>query len=1443
MAKEYKFGFVISGDSEKGTKSIKSVREEVAKLDGDTSKIKKNTRDWRSETDKQTSSLGKHNKVMQETKKLVFSLAGVAGIGLLARGFKDTVVETERLRGSLVTITGSTKAAVDEFDRLTEFAKETPFTLDQSVTAFIRLKSLGLDPSQRALMSYGNTASAMGKDMMQMIEAVADASTMEFERLKEFGIRAKQEADTVTFTFQGVSTTVAKNSQEIEEYLTRIGENQFGSAMADQMDRIPGLLSNLEDSVDGLFRKIGDTGGISAFGSAIRGASSAADFLADNVEVLYTGAEALAVILGGKLTASLVASGAALTSRVAASAAALKSEVALTAATLSLAEADLFAARTAAARTPGFYMNAQAMAALTAAESAATAATSAHSAAVTKYAAIASPTSLATRSLAGAMALVGGPVGVAAIAAFGVYKLADAYVEHNNKAAEAKTAAFLLEQGVFDAGEAAAVYATQLNTATQSLRGWVQAGGSLAAVAAKMLKDNLDDSADSAQEAAEAQSAAAKKTEEYIEQLYRQVEAAGMSDRAAAIFNAVTKDGIELKGEDAAAAATLAARLYDLQHESKEVADRSEEYVESLRDQYAALQMTARAATIYNAVLKVGTDATAEQIVEATTLAAKIYDLGVAQESAAAAVKELDKESSYAAKAVSQNWQRTHEALTSIYEDVAEDGGNAFEIIENAGVRAAKRILAEFAALKTMEFMGITTPSGFASSTGGGMLNAAIAGSGGLMGAGSGFLQGAFGYGQGAAGFMGAPTAAASAGMNAAALATNPAVLAVAALAIAAKNDFWKDPDDYKRSFAGMLTAPTAGAAGSTFSVDPFASGFRAQGIAHGADQSTATKYIDIYRELDSSIVTLIEELGGIADLSKATLAGVGIDGKFGTAGTFMGMGGKTTDADIAAMVNSYAGQLLAHVSGLDDTLMESVRAASTAEEAIAILNKAIEDQKEVSDAAQESVKAQIAAEEKLFAYRMDGINALSSELQSVMELQRSVQMSIYSAMGATPLFGTDTNGQLQALEYQRDLIISNHSAQIKAEEALHNQRIQLAQSFMDYTNSLRLGNFSSLSMGGKFDLAQSNFRSLSMAAQGGDSEALKQLQGAAEQYVTLADSMFASSGGRKDVVSEVLGIMDSLGQSLGSSQFDPSEANQALVDQLSALDSQLADINIGINNSIIAELKDMNLTLSELSPKMQDSLFGAIGQWIESQPSGESMIEALSGIKGSVDLLPPDIASYMAVALGSFLQANGNQQRTVESFSPGSIPSSVGQKVLADQGFNLGYSADEIANRVGEIRAQTNSDIDYFKQVGLEAIAGNVSSQQLADVLGFTQDQVLAAAAAAGLPAFINGGDHMGGFRIVGEGGPEIEAVGRARYFNANQTSQILNGGASNDAVVAELRAVREELAEIRGIHMTAAEITTSQGETANRSLEKISQNTSAKSAGVGSADFAKRA
>ncbi len=190
----------------------------------------------------------------------LFALAGVGGFGLLLKGIVSTNVAFQTMKSSLKTITGSTEAANDAFDRMEAFAKQTPFDLDTMVQSFIKLKALGLDPSEEALRAYGNTASAMGKSLDQMIEAVADAATGEMERLKEFGIKAKKQGDEITFTFQGVATTVGNNAAEITGYLKDIGNNQFGSAMADQMKNLLPAFSNLGAAIRGVQTDIGEAG-------------------------------------------------------------------------------------------------------------------------------------------------------------------------------------------------------------------------------------------------------------------------------------------------------------------------------------------------------------------------------------------------------------------------------------------------------------------------------------------------------------------------------------------------------------------------------------------------------------------------------------------------------------------------------------------------------------------------------------------------------------------------------------------------------------------------------------------------------------------------------------------------------------------------------------------------------------------------------------------------------------------------------------------------------------------------------------------------------------------------------------------------------------------------------------------------------------------------------
>lgn len=214
-------------------------------------------------------------KAEEATKKAESGLSGlgsaaqaagramaVAFSGAAAFGVVGKLVEVQRefdvLNSSLKTVTGSSAAAERELSWLKTFAKETPFGLAQATQGFVKMKALGLDPTRAALTSFGNTASAMGKDLNQMIEAVADASTGEFERLKEFGIKAKKEGDNVSLTFQGVTTTIKNSASEITKYLEDIGNVQFGGAMAERAKTLDGAISELGDTWDELFRTINE---------------------------------------------------------------------------------------------------------------------------------------------------------------------------------------------------------------------------------------------------------------------------------------------------------------------------------------------------------------------------------------------------------------------------------------------------------------------------------------------------------------------------------------------------------------------------------------------------------------------------------------------------------------------------------------------------------------------------------------------------------------------------------------------------------------------------------------------------------------------------------------------------------------------------------------------------------------------------------------------------------------------------------------------------------------------------------------------------------------------------------------------------------------------------------------------------------------------------------
>ncbi|CAA0097539.1 Chromosome partition protein Smc [BD1-7 clade bacterium] len=179
--------------------------------------------------------------------------AGLVGLGwLFKRTFVDTAAEFERYETILTTIEGSRAGAIKAMDWVQNFAATTPYELDQVTDAFVKLRAYGLNPTDGLLRTLGDTASAMGKDVNQAVEAIADAVTGENERLKEFGIKARANGNKIVYEYSvngqtKLAEALKSDRQQIQSVLSDIFNSKYAGAMDKQSRTWAGMMSNLTD--------------------------------------------------------------------------------------------------------------------------------------------------------------------------------------------------------------------------------------------------------------------------------------------------------------------------------------------------------------------------------------------------------------------------------------------------------------------------------------------------------------------------------------------------------------------------------------------------------------------------------------------------------------------------------------------------------------------------------------------------------------------------------------------------------------------------------------------------------------------------------------------------------------------------------------------------------------------------------------------------------------------------------------------------------------------------------------------------------------------------------------------------------------------------------------------------------------------------------------------
>lgn len=231
--------------------------------------------------------------------------------------------------------------------------------------------------------------------------------------------------------------------------------------------------------------------------------------------------------------------------------------------------------------------------------------------------------------------------------------------------------------------------------------------------------------------------------------------------------------------------------------------------------------------------------------------------------------------------------------------------------------------------------------------------------------------------------------------------------------------------------------------------------------------------------------------------------------------------------------------------------------------------------------------------------------------------------------------------------------------------------------------------------------------------------------------------------------------------------------AEQAAIEaekQKAVLQSQI-DALMAVDNSIISveeAQRELAMAQAERDKLLQEII--------------KAGFEKLVGVtqKSALD------AGMAALAEMKRLQAQQTTTQTVTT-QPTLLPNQV-----SSLGPNAGFAQIEAAvlkaNSAAEARAINPGTVYFDIDAQTAAKMGDMS--KVGTVMSL-QELQRALYNSDGTPKYANGGLHSGGLRIVGENGPEIEATGPSRIYNANQLGNMMGGGATAE----EVKALRDEL------------------------------------------------
>lgn len=989
-------------------------------------------------------------------------------------------------------------------------------------------------------------------------------------------------------------------------------------------------------------------------------------------------------------------------------------------------------------------------------------------------AAIRTQTALATAvtGARGAMALLGGPTGIAMLAAYGIWEFASSMRDAENAA-----------RGMGEELDKLTSSALQSAIAAQEDH-LVELQKRLAPRIAN-IKEDIEEGFGSLRhrENLEKYNKELADAEAHLKDLHQALRDASAREYQTALENlyggtklyneALEREQRQLKLADKAQS--------DLSDEHAEGADevdaltvKVEDYVLALQMQLLALGKTDRQLAIHNALVRSSTMATGQHTAAEITAIDAYYDAKdaldektraqrEAAEEAESALLKIERANEEAAQAMIRDWQNVRQSFGEFFADLVTQGDNAFDALLKSWERTALQMAgnklfdmgAQMAGLSIPGGTGATSYGAFGSvlsagagkllpgltkpgavitdaelqqllggkSTGAGGLNLTDLKSIGLsMGAGiaGGFAGNA--VGEGIFGKQAESQWGATAGGTAGAMIGGP-LGAFIGSAIGSMVDVALGGDGKLRSNAGFLAAPTPGLkqeydAGS----HTFASGLEVKLFARRADTQAARDILRTFDEVDRTFVDLVKELGG--NVSVSQLTGLDEEANRGSKGAFFGLGGNgTTQGDILAQLNSYVSQLTNNVSGLSDELIDSVRNAQSAEEALAVLtNELMEQEVAANKTARAAEQARVWSQimnETIIRNTDTAFKQLEQAIRNEQSLLRAGHNETIKGIREETQARLDANAL--ALEAARDGL-----------QAIRQEMTGLENA----ADALR----------GTFNPVREAFRKTALetlrnAMVTGDLTGTGEAARIAGQNLSAGN--FANADEFRREQARTLFLIGSLEKESRQQERVAENAVKGferMADQI----KREADARIGAEEE--RHRSEMNQLDNQLTTAQEQLgvLRGIDGTLLSLLDAMRSFSAAISREQTYVNSIPETRSPYSGAEITDYYETSVRSGRTPQEVTA----------EIRGRAINENISADDVAGSLGWTRKQLDEHLDKFN-----------------------------------VPRFNLGGSHTGGLRVVGESGMELESTGPSRI-------------SSNDDLRKALGANAELLAEIKNQH-----------------------------------------